>query len=227
MFDFLIRGGPVMGAILICSVAALAIILERLFLIRATRKRMQAFLVRVQGVLQYAHYDEVERLCRDHPNPMARIILAALGKRDQGDARMEEAVQVSGEREAQRLERHMAGLATIIAGAPLLGFLGTVLGMIQAFQQIEQLGGNVNASVLAGGIWQALLTTAAGLTVAAPTLFAHNYIGSRIRSLVGDLEESSQAVLDVLRRDGTGTVVPRPAPPAPVRRSAGPPLGGA
>jgi len=224
MLDFLIRGGPVMGAIVLCSVAALAIILERLFLIRSTRKRMQAFLVRVQGVLQYSHYDEVERLCREHPNPMARIVLAAVSRRDQGDARIEEAVQIAGGREAQRLERNMTGLATIVAGAPLLGFLGTVLGMITAFRQIEQLGGNVNASVLAGGIWQAMLTTAAGLTVAAPALFAHNYIGSRIRALVSDLEESSQAVLDMLRRDAPAAPA-RPAATGQVRRTA-PPAGG-
>jgi biopolymer transport protein ExbB len=94
----------------------------------------------------------------------------------------------------------MAGLATIVAGAPLLGFLGTVLGMIQAFQQIERLGGNVNASVLAGGIWQAMLTTAAGLTVAVPTLFAHNYIMGKIRSQVVELEEESQNLIDSLTR---------------------------
>jgi biopolymer transport protein ExbB len=155
---------------------------------------------------------------------MARITLAAVSKRDQGDARIEEALQIAGGREAQRLERNMTGLATIVAGAPLLGFLGTVLGMIQAFQQIEQLGGNVNAAVLAGGIWQAMLTTAAGLTVAAPTLFAHNYIESRIRAMVSDLEESSQAVLDILRRGGAETPGQHAAPVA--RRSTVPPAGG-
>jgi biopolymer transport protein ExbB len=189
-----------MVAILLCSIASLAIILERLFLLRSTRRRMTEFITRVQGILQYGHFDEVARSCRAHPNPLARIILAGLEKVGRGDAQISESILSAGERETRRLERNMAGLATIVSGAPLLGFLGTVLGMIEAFRQIESLGGNVNASVLAGGIWEAMLTTAAGLTVAVPTLFAHNYIASRIRTIVIELEEASQSVLDALRR---------------------------
>ena len=198
MFELFTRGGPVMYAILLCSIASLAIILEKLFLLRATKKRMDAFQVRIQGILKYGHLDEVERRAREQPNPLARIFLAGLEKMGQGESRIKEAIQYAGEKEARRLESHIAGLATIVAGAPLLGFLGTVLGMIKAFQQIELLGGNVNASVLAGGIWQAMLTTAAGLTVAVPTLFAHNWIMSRIRAMVEELEEASQTLLDSL-----------------------------
>jgi len=194
-----------MAAIVLCSIAALAIILDRVFLLRSTRKRVDEFVRLVEGVLESGHLDEVRRLCREHPNPMARIILAGMSKLGEGDARIQEAIQTAGEREAGRLERNMTGLATIVSGAPLLGFLGTVLGMIKAFRQIEMLGGNVNATVLAGGIWQAMLTTAAGLAVAVPTLFAHNYLASRIKALVMDLEETSQSVLDALRRAGAET----------------------
>jgi len=200
MLEIFERGGPVMVAIAICSVASLAIILEKAFLLRATKRRMDAFRVQIQGVLKYGHLDEVERRAKEHPNPLARIFLAGLAQIGRGEERIREAILISGEREARRLEAHMAGLATIVAGAPLLGFLGTVLGMIQAFQQIERLGGNVNASVLAGGIWQAMLTTAAGLTVAVPTLFAHNYIMGKIRSQVVELEEESQNLIDSLTR---------------------------
>jgi len=198
MLELFQRGGPVMVFIALCSVASLAIILEKLFLLRATKKRMDAFQVRIQGVLKYGHLDEVQKRAQEQPNPLARIFLAGLSKLGAGEARIREAIQYAGEKEARRLERHMPGLATIVAGAPLLGFLGTVLGMIAAFRQIESLGGNVNASVLAGGIWQALLTTAAGLSVAAPTLFAHNYIMSQIRALIAELEEASQTLLDSL-----------------------------
>ncbi|NNF08585.1 MAG: MotA/TolQ/ExbB proton channel family protein [Candidatus Eisenbacteria bacterium] len=208
MLDLLTRGGPVMIAILICSVAALTIILERLFLIRSTKKRMQEFIVRVQGILQYGHYGEVEKTCQEYPNPMARIILSALDKVGHDETHIQEAIQNAGKREATRLEKNMTGLATIVSGAPLLGFLGTTLGMIEAFQQIESLGGNVNASVLAGGIWEAMLTTAAGLTVAVPTLFAHNYIGSKIKEVVGNLEEASQTVLESLRRNASNPNTP-------------------
>jgi biopolymer transport protein ExbB len=198
MLELFSRGGPVMIFIALCSVASLAIILEKLFLLRATKKRMDAFQVRIQGVLKYGHLDEVEKRAQEQPNPLARIFLAGLEKLGAGERRITEAIQYAGEKEARRLEQHVSGLATIVAGAPLLGFLGTVLGMIKAFQQIEILGGNVNASVLAGGIWQAMLTTAAGLTVAVPTLFAHNFIVTKIRSLVAELEEASQTLIDSL-----------------------------
>jgi biopolymer transport protein ExbB len=204
MLELFERGGPVMIFIAACSVASLAIILEKVFLLRATKKRMDAFQARIQGVLKYGHLEEVEKRAQEQPNPLARIFLAGLDKLGSGEHRIREAIQVSGEKEARRLEAHVSGLATIVAGAPLLGFLGTVLGMIQAFQQIENLGGNVNAAVLAGGIWQAMLTTAAGLTVAVPTLFAHNYIVSRIRALVVELEEDSQTLIDSLVRSKPG-----------------------
>ena len=199
MFELLSRGGPVMLAIVLCSIASVAIILERVMLIRSTKKRMDDFRGRVEGILRHGHFEEVGKLCREQPNPMGRIILAGLERAGASETVVKEAIQSAGEREAARLEKHMNGLATIVSGAPLLGFLGTVLGMITAFQQIESLGGNVNASVLAGGIWQAMLTTAAGLTVAAPTLFAYNFIQGRIRSLVMELEEGSQSFLDVIR----------------------------
>lgn len=198
MLEIFSRGGPVMVAIALCSIASLTIILEKLFLVRSTKKRMDAFQDRIQGVLKYGHLDEVELRAKEQPNPLARIFLAGLEKLGTGERRIKEAIQYAGEKEARRLEQHMSGLATIVAGAPLLGFLGTVLGMIKAFQQIELLGGNVNASVLAGGIWEAMLTTAAGLTVAVPTLFAHNYIAAKIRTLVLELEEASQTLIDSL-----------------------------
>ena len=204
MFEMLARGGPVMAAIFLCSIAAGAIILERLVLLRSTKKRMDTFRNSVKGVLQYGHFQEVERACQEHPNPLSRVVQAGLAKLGQSDLVVKESIQAAGQREARRLEKHMTGLATVVSGAPLLGFLGTVLGMIEAFRQIESLGGNVNASVLAGGIWQAMLTTAAGLAVAAPTLFAYNYIQSKIRALVSDLEEASQVVLDAVRGSGAG-----------------------
>jgi biopolymer transport protein ExbB len=198
MLELFRLGGALMYPIALCSVAALAIILEKLFLLRATKQRMDAFRAQIQGVLKYGHLEEVERRAREHPNPLARIFLAGLEKIDAGDQRVRESIQYAGEKEARRLERYMAGLSTVVAGAPLLGFLGTVTGMIQAFQQIQVLGGSVNPSALAGGIWEAMITTAGGLFVAIPTLFAHNYLASRIRALVTELEEASQTLLDSL-----------------------------
>lgn len=199
MIELMSKGGVIMIILLVISVAALAIILEKMFLLRATKKRMDIFQERIRGVLETGRLEEVERLAREQPNPLSRIFLAGLAKMGEGEVRIKEAIQYAGQREARRLNVHVPGLATIVAGAPLLGFLGTVLGMIEAFRQIQALGGNVNASVLAGGIWEAMLTTAAGLTVAIPTLFAHNWIVSQVRGLVIEMEEASQALLDSLR----------------------------
>jgi biopolymer transport protein ExbB len=210
MFTWFSKGGPLMWPILLCSVAALAIVLERVYLLRATKKRMDAFRARIQGVLQYGHLDEVERRAQEQPNPLARIFLAGLGKLGEDERRIQEAIQFAGEKEARRLRSHLAGLATIVAGAPLIGFLGTVFGMIEAFQKIQELGGNVNASVLAGGIWEAMITTAAGLLVAIPTLFAHNWLASQIHAIVAELEDASQNLLDSLRgtRPAAGAAAP-------------------
>lgn len=208
MFEWISKGGPLMVPIILCSVVALAIVLEKLWLLRGTRKRMDAFQASIQGILKYGHLDEVERRAREHPNPLARIFLAGLAKIGEDEVRIKESIQYAGEKEAQRLRSHVAGLATIVAGAPLLGFLGTVLGMIQAFQRIESLGGNVNASVLAGGIWQAMITTAAGLLVAIPTLFANNWIVSQIHAVIMEMEEASQNLVDSLRSSKASPAAP-------------------
>ena len=134
--------------------------------------------------------------------PVAAIFRAGLGRANQSEERIRQAIQEAGEKEISILEKHVGSLGTIAGGAPLLGFLGTVVGMIRAFQQIERLGGNVNASVLAGGIWQALLTTAAGLTVGLIAFFAHNYIVGRIQFIVREMEERSSELIETLTNGG-------------------------
>ena len=199
MFEIIKRGGVLMVPIILCSIAALAIIIERLIQVRKAGKLTRAFLFKVEQALVLGKSREVEKLSQSSEGPMASIFRAGLGAAAFGDERVKEALDEAGRKEIAGLEKYLGGLSTIIGGAPLLGFLGTVLGMIQAFQRIEQLGGNVNASVLAGGIWQALITTAAGLSVAIPALFAHNYILARIRSVVTQMEENSNRLIRVLR----------------------------
>jgi len=111
-------------------------------------------------------------------------------------------VESSGKMEVHQLERYLGVLATIAAVAPLLGFLGTVTGMIKAFMRIEALGGNVNASVLAGGIWEALVTTASGLTVGIPVLIFYNYFQGKVDRFVYEMEESSSKLLETLSKKG-------------------------
>jgi len=195
----LVKGGVLMIPILLCSIIAVAIIIERLAQIRRVKRENQRFLEAIRGRIRKGNLTEAITICEEFPtSPLSDIFLDALRHVPMGEQRTREAIVDAGEREAEELEKHVGGLATIAGGAPLLGFLGTVLGMIQAFQRIEALGGNVDASVLAGGIWAALLTTAAGLTVAVPTFFAHNYILSRIHSEILEMEDRSRELMILL-----------------------------
>ncbi|MBD3236669.1 MAG: MotA/TolQ/ExbB proton channel family protein [Candidatus Eisenbacteria bacterium] len=193
------KGGILMIPIVICSIVAVAIIIERLVKLARVRRENARFLDAIRGRIRAGDLDEAIHVCRENlSSPLSAVFLEALLHIPQGERRTREAISEAGEREAARLERNVGGLATIVGGAPLLGFLGTVIGMILAFQRIEALGGNVDASVLAGGIWQALLTTAAGLTVAVPTFFAHNYIVARVHSEVQIMEDRSRDLMILL-----------------------------
>jgi len=193
------KGGILMVPIVICSVVALAIIIERLVQIGRVRRENDRFLAAIRGRIRKGNLDEAVAICKQNTSaPLAVIFLEGLMHIELGEKRTREAIVEAGERESTRLERNVGALATIAGGAPLLGFLGTVIGMIEAFQKIQELGGNVDASVLAGGIWQALLTTAAGLTVAVPTYFAHNYILSRVHAEILRMEDHSKGLMLLL-----------------------------
>lgn len=187
-----------------CSVVAVAIIIEKLVRLRIARTTSRAFLFRIQNSLRLNRLDEARRACDMATGPVAAIFRAGLSRANQSEERIRQAIQEAGEKEISLLEKHVGSLGTIAGGAPLLGFLGTVVGMIQAFQEIERLGGNVNASVLAGGIWQALLTTAAGLTVGLIAFFAHNYFVGRIQFIVREMEERSSELIETLTNGGVG-----------------------
>lgn len=196
--EYVIRGGFLMYPILLCSIAALAIFLERSFVLRRTRQENDRFLREVRTHLRPGRLDDAIETCRENNAPLARIFLAGLLRVSDGEDRTRQSIEEAGQREVAELMRRVGGLATVVGGAPLLGFLGTVVGMIQAFQQVERLSGHVDASVLAGGIWQALLTTAAGLVVAVPTFFAHNFLVSRIQAQVRLMEERSRQLMLLL-----------------------------
>jgi biopolymer transport protein ExbB len=202
MFEVLIRGGVLMVPIAVCSVLAVAIIIEKSIKLRIARATSRAFLFRIQNSLRLNRIDEAQRACEMASGPVAAIFRAGLARAGQTEERIRQAIQEAGEKEISILERHVGTLGTLAGGAPLLGFLGTVVGMIRAFQQIERLGGNVNASVLAGGIWQALLTTAAGLAVGLVCFFAHNYFVGRIQFIVREMEERSSELIETLTNNG-------------------------
>jgi biopolymer transport protein ExbB len=189
MFDFLAKGGVLVIPILLCSVCALTIFMERLIHFSRVRIRGFGLVKKVAAYVQNGEISQAMELAKGTASPMARILSATLEVTDYDRETLETVIVHSIGREVRELSRYLQALATIGSIAPLLGLLGTVIGMIKAFMVIQQMGGKVNAAVLAGGIWEAMLTTALGLAVALPSMVAHNYLVSRVDKYEAQLQD--------------------------------------
>ena len=200
MIAFLSKGGILVPPILFCSVLALAIFLERLIRFSRLRSRGRDVEQRVIRYLQEGEDQKAFDAARLSNTPVGRIFSKAMEVKDQDRETFETVLVHAGDEEIRGLSRYLTALATIGNIAPLLGLLGTVLGMIKAFMVIQQMGGKVNASVLAGGIWEAMLTTALGLAVALPTMVAHSYLVSRVDRYEAQLQDGSVALLKTLSK---------------------------
>lgn len=198
MIAFLAKGGILVIPILLCSVLALAIVLERLYQFRKVRVKNPEFLRKIMAMAYKGKVEEALQIAQDNDNPICRVLVQGIKKSHRGKDVVERAMPHAAEKEIRELERYLPALATIGNIAPLLGLLGTVIGMIKAFMVIEELGGKVNASVLAGGIWEAMLTTAMGLIVALPTIVAHNHLVARVNYFSGLMQDSANEFLETL-----------------------------
>lgn len=187
-------GGPIMWPLLLCSVVAVAIIVERLINLRASRVLDPSVIERITALAESGRTDRAIAVCREQPGIFSSIALAGLEISDNGEQAAKEAVEDAGRHETARLGRYLRALATIAAVSPLLGLLGTVTGMIEVFHTIAATGGG-QAAELSSGISQALITTATGLLIAIPTLVAHNYFDGRAEGLVSDLERATLRML--------------------------------
>ena len=199
VFQIAARGGWIMFLITIASVIALAIFIERYVTLRKIRVNARTFVLQIQNLLMRNRLDEAIKICKQTPGPVAALTKVTLEKYDRPYEEIKEALEGAGRAEIYELEKYLGTLGTVAAVAPLLGFLGTVTGMIKAFMKIESLGGNVAPSVLAGGIWEALVTTAAGLIVGILAIIFYNYIQGRVARYVHEMEESSYNLLDMVR----------------------------
>jgi biopolymer transport protein ExbB len=172
---------------------------ERLMTLRRAATDPAAIMDRIRDYVRAANIDGAQAFCDAQDKPITRILKHGLERLGRPISEIQDAVNAAGKYEAFELEKRTDLLASIAGIAPMLGFLGTVTGMISAFQQIQNLQGNVNPSVLAGGIWEALLTTAAGLIVGILAFFFYNFLFERIRRLVNDLERSATEFIDLLQ----------------------------
>jgi biopolymer transport protein ExbB len=181
----------------LCVVVGIIVIIWKFFSLMAKSSGTRKILKEVDELLAGQRIQEALELTRESTSPAANILYAGLERHEEGTDRVMKAIENQGLIELSKLERGLVVLATLTNIAPLLGFLGTVIGMIIAFQSIEAAG-EVEATLVAGGIKVALFTTAAGLSIAIPVSIAHNYFVSRIDSLVMDMEESAQKMIDAL-----------------------------
>lgn len=202
IYHFLfVKGGPIMYPIVLGSVLALALFLERTWSLRRERVTPSAFRRRVRSLVRKRKLSEAEVLCQENTSALAAVIGAALRVPGETRSEIKEVVGEVGRREVAHMERFVELLGTIAAVEPLMGLLGTVTGLIRAFQRVEALagkGGGVNPGALAAGIWEALITTAAGLVVAIPAYVGYRYLQGRVNALVVDMEEDSLEIAELL-----------------------------
>ncbi len=197
--DLLARGGWVMGVLLVFSLAGLAIVIVKLQQFARARIWSRAWLDDALGRVRRGDPDSALELARSIPGPVARVVAIALEERARDDLSpdgLREEVQRAGDAEIGSLESHLRGLEVIGSLAPLLGLLGTVLGMIRAFMRLEEAGARVDPGLLSGGIWEALLTTAVGISVAIPAMAALAWLESQVDAVRRTLGDAVTRILN-------------------------------
>ena len=201
LWQVFLAGGPVMWPILLCSIFALAIALEKFWHLHKIRIDTQDFLKKILDKIKYHQIKEALEICDNTKSPISHILKAGILKYDRPRPQIKEAIEDASLYEIPRLEKNLTALATIAHVSPLLGLLGTVTGMVRCFQTIQAKATSfhpVSPGDLAGGIWEALLTTVAGLIVAIPTFVAYNYLVSCINNFILEMEKASTELVNFL-----------------------------
>ncbi len=201
MFEFMHKGGPVMWVIFLCSIIALAVVIEKLLQLKRVSIDTSKFMGDISNLLKRNKIVEAINMCNQTPGPIAQIMKSGILKHDRSRPEIREAIEDAALGEIPVLEKNLSVLATIAHITPLLGLLGTVIGMLRCFQVIEQKSTAlqaVNPKDLAGGIWVALLTTIFGLCVAIPTYVAYNYLVNKVNGFILDMEKSATDLVNLL-----------------------------
>lgn len=198
-FDLMVEGGILMIPILILFFITIYVIVERWSALSRSHTDTTRFIGSIEGMLKSGKQADAVAYCEDFDKPLARIIQAGIKRLGRPIRDIEDAIDNAGKKEIFFLEKKMNWLATIAGVAPLIGFTGTVTGMIEAFMDIQSLQGNVNPSALAGGIWEALITTAAGLIVGLIAFGFYNFLLGKINRSIFELENASADFIDLLQ----------------------------
>jgi biopolymer transport protein ExbB len=192
------KGGLIIIPILLAGALMLGIIIERLISLKNFQIDSDKFTEEIERTLKRRKIKEAIDFCNKYNKPLSRVIKSGLMKSDRSREEIKETIDDAASHEVPNLEKYLGVLATIATVAPLLGLLGTVAGLIKAFMAIEAAGGLVNPGDLSRGIWEALITTVAGLSIAIPAYLAYNYFVSRVNNIVLQMEKSATRILDVL-----------------------------
>ena len=197
--DIIFQAGWIMVPIFLLSILTVYLLVERLITLRKANSNRAEIMSRIREYVRAGNTHGAQAYCEAQQKPLTRILKHGLERLGRPISEIQDAVNAAGKHEAFQLEKRMDLLASVAGIAPMLGFLGTVTGMIKAFQQIQNLQGNVDPSVLAGGSWEALVSTAGGLIVGILAFFFYNFLLSKINLLVNDMEQSSTEFIDLLQ----------------------------
>ena len=198
MVDILISGGPVMIPLGVLSMVAVAIIMERLWVLRQSNFLQISTVQTLSGLLASDKFQGSIDFCRRHPGPFTDLVIALVENRHAPYEELKEILEDTGRLQLMGLQRGLPALGTIVAGAPLLGLLGTVIGMIKIFSVVATAGSGITEQ-LSSGISEALITTATGLVIAIPALFVHSYLESRALSILAEIEAQILDFLHLVR----------------------------
>ena len=200
----LANGGAMIWLILIAGAAALVVFIERVLHCHRAQINSAEFLNGVRNVLKRDNVVEAISICDATPGPVSRLVKTAILNRDKGRERVREAVEEAGLTEVPLLEERLNLLATIAQIAPLLGLLGTIIGFMEIFRQIQEAGLYAHIEQLAHGIWKALICAGAGIAVAIPAHAGYNYLVSRINKIVLDMERAAGEIVNIVTENGNG-----------------------
>ncbi|HNZ26944.1 MAG TPA: MotA/TolQ/ExbB proton channel family protein [Spirochaetota bacterium] len=202
LFKLFIDGGPViMSCILICSIVAVVIIIEKFMYINKITKKEEKVIERLSSAINAARYDEALAICDNSPSPVTNMMKAGIKRKDYPEIYIKEAIRDAGSLEIPKLERFLTTLGTIANISTLLGLLGTVQGNMEAFGLIGSKSALGSMEMLAGGISKALLTTAFGLIVSIPTTIFYNYLTNKVNNMILKMEtQANELVLVLLRK---------------------------
>lgn len=200
MMDMMINGGPLMWFILAASILALLLFFERLLHLHRAQIDSASFLNGIYTNLKRNNNLEAITICEDTPGPVARIVQAAILHRDEGEAQMRLAIEEAGQIEMPRLEAHLSWLATLAKITPLLGLAGTILGMIKTFAVVSQQAPLVHSGDLSLGLYNALISSLAGILVAIPIYCAYNFLATRVESIAVDMDAAAWDILSFFKK---------------------------